>query len=112
MNLTPDTLKNRERLRKMGDLESLRALARTLYQEKNLEDFLHFVGKNVSVVWRTAGAVFDKQAAELSLFDCADWENQTVVNVVRFRSGEIMAELAGRCQYDRFVRVERLKENV
>ena len=111
MNLTPEVLKNRDRLRKLGDVESQRALARTLYQEKNLEDFLHFVGKKVSVVWRMAGAVFDKQAAELSLFDCADWENQLVLRVFRFRSGEIMAELAGRGQYDRFVRIERLKEN-
>ncbi len=115
---SPEILKNRERLRKLGDVESLRALARTTFQEKNLADFLDFVGKNVSVIWDTAGVIFDKETAELQtkyktvkpLYDCLPWENQTVLAVVRFKSGEIMAEL-DRPGCERFVRVERLKLN-
>ena len=118
MNLTPETLKNRDRLRKLGDVESLRALFRTNYQEKNLEDFLHFVGKTVLVVWNTAGKIYDKETAELAtkrgtvkpLYDCPDWENQLVSRVFRFSCGEIMAEL-DRVGHERFVRVERLQMN-
>lgn len=121
MNLPPESLKNRERLRKLGDLESLRALARTTFQEKSLEDFSHFVGKTVSVVWNMTSVVFDETSELVStwnkkekvvkpLYDCPDWENQVVVNVVRFGCGEIMAEL-DRTGPERFVRVERLKEN-
>ena len=119
MKLTPEVLKNRDRLRKLGDIESLRALARTTYQEKNLEDFLHFVGKTVSVVWDTTGAVFDETSELVStwnkkekivkpLYSCPDWTDQTVKAVVRFGCGEIMAEL-DRPGCERFVRVERLK---
>ncbi len=89
----------RNKLNKIGGQENLAALARTKYQELNLEDFKHWEGKRVNVNWN------DKDPS-LTSFGAEEWEEKKVLRVKRLGGGEIVAELEG---YNQPVRVERLR---
>lgn len=89
----------REELKRRGDKESLEALARTTFQDLQLVDYQHFVGRRVKVQWKI-------KDSSLASFSCPDSEG-IVKEIVRFACGEIMAFLEN---YNHPVRVERLKE--
>lgn len=90
----------RNELKEIGGQENLAALARTKYQELNLEDFKHWEGKIVNVNWG------DKDSS-LNSFGAEEWKEKRVLRVKRLGGGEIVAELEG---YNQPVRVERLRE--